>query len=92
MPGRCAGCGRTGPESKINLHVIDCPDYLDLYARQPDKALTPVAEYTRYRTEDRNPEARAEQRSARLVVRFAEINRQQAVSAARWAKPPDLLD
>jgi hypothetical protein len=90
--GRCSGCGRTDSLRKISTHIVDCFAYLDLFQRDPARALGPAAEYERYRAEDRSPEARAEQRGERLQVRFAEINRQQAVSASRWAKPPDILD
>lgn len=92
MPaGRCAGCGRTESMRKISLHIVECGRYIDLYARHPERALAPVAEYDRYRREN-TPEARAEQRGQRLHARFAEINRQQAASVTRWTTPPDLLD
>lgn len=90
--GRCAGCGRTNSARKISLHVLECAEYLALFQRDPSRALTPVAEYDRYRREDATPEARAVRRGQRLHVRFAEINRQQAASASRWACPPDLLE
>jgi hypothetical protein len=90
--GRCAGCGRTGSLRKITQHMVSCSDFIDLFGRDPAKALDPEAEYDRYRAEERNAEARAHQRGERLAVRFAEINRQQAASASRWAKPPDILD
>lgn len=90
--GRCSGCGRADSLRKIRLHIVDCSLYLDLFQRAPEGALDPAAEHERYRTEDRNPEARAEQRGERLEVRFAEINRQQSLSTFRWAKPPDILD
>lgn len=90
--GRCAGCGRTDSLRKISLHIVDCSAYLDLYDRDPQRALTPIAEYERYRREDSTPEARAVQRGHRLERRFAEINRLHAVSATRWACPPDILE
>lgn len=74
------------------MHVIACKAYIELYRRDPARALTPEAEYHRHRREDRTPEARAEQRGHRLHARFAEINRQQAISATRWASPPDILE
>lgn len=92
MSGRCSGCGRINSVRKISSHIVECPKYQDLYERDRSRALDPAAEYIRYQAEDRNPEARAERRGARMSVRFAEINRQQTVSAARWARPPDLLD
>lgn len=90
--GRCAGCGRTGPGSKIAGHVIACQAFIELFERDPGRALTPEAELIRFLHEDDTPEARAAARGQRLEERFAEINRQQAVSASRWATPPDLLD
>lgn len=89
--GRCSGCGRTDSVRKINLHIIECEDYVDLYLHDPARALTPAAEFERHRNED-TPEARAVARGARLQARFAEINKQQAASATRWARPPDILE
>lgn len=90
--GRCSGCGRTGSLRKISQHVVDCIDYQELFERDPAKALDPAVEHERFRAEECNPEARAHQRGERLQPRFAEINRQQSASAARWATPPDILD
>lgn len=90
--GRCSGCGRKDSLRKINQHVVSCPSYLDLFEHDPARCLDPAAEYERFRTEDNTPEARAQQRGARLELRFAEINRLQAHSATRWARPPDILD
>jgi hypothetical protein len=90
--GRCAGCGRTDSLRKITVHIIECADYAALYERDPGLALTPQAEYDRFRREDDTPEAHARQRDQRLKARFAEINRAQAASASRWACPPDILE
>lgn len=90
--GRCSGCGRADSLRKISTHIVSCPDYAELFQSDPSKALDPAAEHRRFQTEDRSPEARAEQRGERLLVRFADINRQQAASTARWAKPPSILD
>jgi len=90
--GRCAGCGRTDSQRKISLHLVDCPQYIDLFQRQPERCLAPAAEYERFRNEDNSVVARAEQRGTRLAARFADINRHQAASAARWARPPDILE
>lgn len=90
--GRCAGCERTGSLRKINLHVIECPQFTALYAADPQRALAPAQEWLRHRREDTTEEARAVARGRRLTARFADINRQQAVSASRWATPPDILD
>lgn len=90
--GRCSGCGRTDSLRKIRLHILHCTRYEHLFHHEPDRALDPAAEHQRYQAEERNPEARAEQRGERLEVRFAAINRHQATSATRWARPPDILD
>lgn len=90
--GRCSGCGRGDSLRKIILHVVSCEAYLALYEHDPERALDPVAENERFRSEENTPEARAEQRGVRLETRFAEINRLQAVSASRWARPPDILE
>jgi hypothetical protein len=90
--GRCSGCGRTGSLRKINLHIVHCQSYVELYAQDPSRCLDPVAEWRRHRRQNDTPMARAEQRGQRLSVRFAEINRQQQASASRWLRPPDLLE
>lgn len=90
--GRCSGCGRADSLRKISVHIVTCPAYLDLFSRQPERCLDPAAEARRYRAEEQTPEARAEQRGARLEQRFAEINQLQAASASRWSRPPDILD
>jgi hypothetical protein len=93
MPaGRCSGCGLNDSARKVALHVLTCSRYLDLFRQDPARCLDPAAEYERYRTEELNPEARAERRDVRLRDRFAELDRQQAVQADRWRTPPDLLD
>lgn len=90
--GRCAGCGRIDSVRKISQHIVDCANFLALYQEDPDRCLTPAAEYERYRREDTSAVARAEQRGTRLAARFAEINRHQSASAARWQRPPDILE
>lgn len=90
--GRCAGCGRTASARKISLHIVDCDKYLKLYQHDPERCLGPAAEYERFRVEENSAIARVEQRGTRLAARFAEINKHQAVSAARWARPKDILE
>lgn len=90
--GRCAGCGRIDSLRKISQHIVDCPLYLHLFDEQPDRCLAPAAEYERHRAEDNSALARAEQRGTRLAARFAELNRHQAASNARWQRPPDILE
>jgi hypothetical protein len=90
--GRCAGCGRIDSVRKVSQHIVDCADYLVLYQADPGRCLTPAGEYERYRREETSAVARAEQRGTRLAARFREINRHQAVSTARWQRPPDILE
>ncbi len=90
--GRCAGCGRTSSLRRVSQHIVDCPQYLNLYQQDPHRCLAPEAEYERFRREDNSPVAKAEQRGTKLAARFAEINRHQARSAARWQRPPDILE
>lgn len=90
--GRCAGCGRIDSLRKVSQHIVDCPEYLRLFQSDPGRCLAPAAEYERFRREDDSAIARAQQRGTRLAARFAEINRQHAVSAQRWARPPDILE
>lgn len=90
--GRCAGCGRIDSLRKISQHIVDCEKYYTLFQQDPSRCLTPAAEFERYCDEENSAVARAEQRGTRLAVRFAEINRHQAASAARWQRPPDILE
>jgi hypothetical protein len=90
--GRCAGCGRIDSLRKVSQHIVDCPEYLTLFENHPGRCLTPVAEFERYRRDDDSAMARAQQRGSRLAARFAQINRHQAASAARWQRPPDILE
>lgn len=50
MPkGRCAGCGlENGSAKLIERHITKCPDYLDLYKKDPAKALSAEEEASRY--------------------------------------------
>ncbi len=88
--GRCSGCGRTGQPKKLYPHVLECPDYLALFREDPARCLDPESEQARYRAAD-TAESRAEKRSERLSVRFAEIDEVYQRQITRWAKPPDIL-
>lgn len=90
--GRCAGCGRVDSLRKISLHIVGCEKYIDLYANDPERCLAPVAEFERFCVEDNSAIARAERRGTRLAERFAQINEHQQRSAARWARPKDILE
>lgn len=92
MAGRCAGCGRTDSLRKISLHIVSCEQYINLFLTEPERCLGPAAEFERFCVEENSAVARAEQRGSRLAVRFAEINKQQSRSAARWQRPKDILE
>jgi hypothetical protein len=93
MPaGRCSGCGRIDSRTKIGQHVVTCTAYAELFSHSPDECLDPGADYLRYRATTDTPDARAQRRDDRLRGRFAELDRHQAVSVARWRTPPDILD
>lgn len=90
--GRCSGCGRIGSLRKINQHVIDCSQYIELFVSAPLRCLAPAEEYQRYQAQEHSAVAKAEHRGARLAARFAEINRHQAAATVRWQRPPDILE
>jgi hypothetical protein len=85
--GRCAGCGKTGSSNAISRHIIDCPDWQAVYARDPDKALDPVAAYEQWMTEGKQ-EARVERREA-LTAQEEVLH---TAAEARWATPKDMLE
>lgn len=93
MPsGRCVGCGFRESVRKVEVHILGCPDYLDVFRVDPARCLDPAAEHQRYQNEEDNPEARAVKRDFRLQDRFAELDRRHAVQAHRWRTPRDILD
>jgi hypothetical protein len=65
---------------------------MTLFRTDPDRCLAPAEEYARYRRDETSAMARAEQRGDRLMIRFRDINRQQAVAVTRWQRPPDILE
>lgn len=88
MPtGRCAGCGETGKNSSIIEHTRYCPEFIALYRRNPEAALAPEAEFTRWNTEQR-----ADDRAARREAAIDEAGRRRAEQAARWETPADILE
>lgn len=93
MPtGRCAGCGFTNSSKKVQVHVLDCSDYLALFRQSPQRCLDPDAEHARYKAEEDNSTARAKRRDRRLQDRFAELERQASIQATRWQQPKDILE
>lgn len=93
MPqGRCAGCGFTDSDRKAKHHVAVCGDYFELFKNDPDKALDPVDELRRYRTEEMTSGARAVRRDQRLSARFDQLDALQQQQVSRWSKPKDILE
>jgi hypothetical protein len=68
-------------------HTRYCPQFKDLYARDPDRALDPEAEFIRWRDNDR-----ADFRAGRRDAAVTEVERRRAEQKARWATPPDILE
>ncbi len=89
--GRCPGCGFTASSRKARIHILDCPDFLELFRTDPTRCLDPEDEYVRYKAEDDSPDARAERRDARLQDRFADMDRRQSMEADRWQPERDIL-
>lgn len=91
--GRCAGCGKTGTSCKgMKNHIMSCPEYIQLYQKDPSKALEPGPEFARWQREENSEEARAEAKDKRLAARFAALDVKRDKQSSRWATPPDLLD
>lgn len=89
--GRCAGCGQVGPVSKIEKHVVGCPASATLFQADPDRLLTPAAEFLRWQREDCSPEAKAQRKETRLHTEFTRQDVRRAQQESRWATPADLL-
>ena len=90
--GRCSGCGFSDTSTKVKNHVLGCSEYAQLYRCDPERCLSPEAEYVRFRTQDDTFEARAERRELRIRDIFASMAQQQAAHASRWSTPKDILD
>jgi len=84
--GRCAGCKQTGPEKQVDWHVLTCPDYAELYRRDPAAALAPGPEYVRWREQDK-----AAEHAADLARRVADTVDQRRGSVSRF-RPADPLE
>jgi hypothetical protein len=57
--GRCAGCGKTGPDKAVAAHTVRCPQFAARF--RAGTALDPRPEYARWK----NEEADAEKAAAR---------------------------
>jgi hypothetical protein len=88
MPsGRCDGCGKTGPASRISAHILECGEWQARYVADPASARDPETAYTAWqdggRTEDR------EDRKAVLAERETVT---RTAASARFATPKDILE
>ena len=87
MPGRCEGCGKTGSPCKIRDHTLECEKWQALYAADPATALDPEASWRRWQDTGRSEERRER------IGKLAAIERDlQAAAAARFTRPPDILE
>jgi len=92
MPvGRCAGCGKTSGSARvINAHVLECPEYKELYKTNPAAALSPQAEQQRWLTEDGKTQdqiATAQARALRAEAHREVNDRKLTSEALRWSAP-----
>lgn len=85
--GRCAGCGKTGSSCKIDGHAMECPDWLELFRTEPDRALDAAAEYRRWKADDR-----ADERDARRELVTVQGEAARTASLSRFAYVDPLED
>lgn len=83
--GRCAGCGKTGPERPLRAHIAVCSKWLEVFTRDPKAALDPVREYSRWLEHDRPAE-----RVARRIAITEFNNATRAAHVARFARGSDI--
>jgi hypothetical protein len=85
--GRCDGCGKTGPASRISAHILECEHWQRKYATDPGSVRDPETAYAAWqaggRTEDR------EDRKAVLAERETVT---RTAASARFATPKDILE
>lgn len=92
MPaGRCAGCGLVDSCRKVSAHVLGCAEFAELFRNNPERCLDPAAEYERVKAQDTS-DTRALARERRMTDRFAALEARTAHQAARWRRPPDILE
>lgn len=87
MPGRCSGCGEVGSPCRVRKHTMDCPKWQELYRKDPDLALDPVAEYALWRAGGRKAARRVE-----LDLVIADTERRRSEMHDRFARPADILE
>lgn len=84
--GRCAGCGYVGPDGKVRDHQMGCPDFAELYRKDPAAIGTVQQEYAKWVAEGR-PAAKA----AAHAQSVAETDARRAAMSERF-KTRDVLD
>lgn len=86
--GRCAGCGQEDASAKkIERHINTCPQYLDLWRTDPDRALSPTAEAERWsevKESDDYDLAKHERRERFLVDVKVKNDKKIEAQTQRW--------
>lgn len=91
--GRCAGCGFQNVScQKVKRHVVDCPDYIELFRTDPGRALDPEEEYQRYKAEDDSPEARLDRKMDRIERLDTMLDARRQAHRERFTAYDPLLD
>jgi hypothetical protein len=84
--GRCSGCGQEDAScKKIRNHAASCPEFLELFRRQPERAIDPEAEWARHHS----PDGEAQRLDEREDRRAATKTRLQALAADRQSRSRD---
>lgn len=86
MQGRCSGCGETGPDKAIATHTVSCEVFAALYRLSPEQALSPEAEYMRWREQDK-----AAEQTARVAAKVSDTDARRAAMADRF-RTRDILE
>lgn len=86
--GRCAGCGKEDAScKKIKTHIASCPEYLELWTTDPDRALDPEEEFLRWKAHVESDDyimAKEEATSAKYAGYRREAELKIARSKTRW--------
>lgn len=85
--GRCPGCGETGPAAEVLVHTYGCSKFAKLYREHREQALSPVAEYRRWREQEKDAE-----QQARVAAKVESGAAGRAVMADRFRTPKDILE
>lgn len=86
-PGRCAGCGETGPVKAVSFHLLGCAAWATLYVKDRAAALGASEEHARWLVQDA-PAAHA----ADLAGRVADTQDRRRASIARFRVDDPLED